>query len=134
MKQATGVARRPGRFFAAAAIAVLALGACGDDDDTSSVREEAGDLVDQSAVRVQAEAFRALLKQKAGSDAAQYVSMTVLRDALDDLPGEVTSSGLTDADGDGRDDDGRVQLEVDGSMACVSVSGTDTTVANGACA
>lgn len=122
------------RFAATLATAILLLGACGDDEDVDDARQDAEGLVNQSAVRVQAEAFRGLLKTKGDGDAVKYVSMTVLQDALDDLPGDVTSSGLADTNNDGRDDDGRVQLEVNGEKACVSITGTDTTVSNGACA
>jgi hypothetical protein len=126
------IALRTRRSLALAAVAVLALGACGDED-ADRVVDGATELAEQSAVRVQAEALRALLKQKADGDADRYRSMTVLQDALDDLPGDVTSTGLTDSDGDGRDDDGRVQLEVRNEQACLSVIGTDTTVENGPC-
>lgn len=123
---------RAGLFAALAAVA-LVLPACGDDSDAGSVVDRAGDAVSQTAARAQAEALRGLLKTRADDDATRYRTVTVLNEAIKDLPGDTTVTGVADTDGDGLDDDGRVQVTMNGESACLAVSGTNTTVTNGAC-
>ena len=115
----------------------LTLAACGDDGGVSStansVKNGAAAAVNQGAARIQAEALRGLIKEKAGNKSDQYLSMTVLENAVDALPGDPTISGLTDANNDGKDDDGKLDLQLNGEDACVSISGKDINVESKAC-
>jgi hypothetical protein len=115
----------------------LTLAACGDDGGASStansVKNAAAGAVNQGAARIQAEALRGLIKEKADNKSEQYLSMTVLENAVDALPGDPTVSGLTDANNDGKDDDGKMEVQMNGENACVSISGKDINVDNNAC-
>jgi hypothetical protein len=86
-----------------------------------------------AVARVQAEAFRLQVKNLASNDAGRWTSVTVLQQAAKDLPGKPTVSGITDANGDGKDDDGKVEIAVDQSEACVALSGADIDVSSGGC-
>jgi len=47
--------------------------------------------------------------------------VVIIEAAVRDLPGDPEVSGIEDADGDGRDDDGNVNVRVDDESACVTV-------------
>jgi hypothetical protein len=115
----------------------LTVAACGDDGGASStansLKDQATGAINQGAARVQAEALRALIKEKADNKSDQYTSMTVLEKAIDALPGDPTVVGLTDANGDGKDDDGKLEVQMNGEKACVSISGKDINVDNNSC-
>ncbi len=116
------------------AVGALMLVSCGDDaPDAGQIADQAGDLASQSAVRVQAETLRGVIKERGDGDAAKYRSISMLSGAVDDLPGDTTVSGLDDRDGDGQDDDGKLELVINGERACVAIEGTNTTVTSGAC-
>jgi hypothetical protein len=123
--------RRKRVLLAMAALGALSLSACGDDG--GSAVDSVNDTLAQAAVRAQAEAMRAVVKTRAGDDAASYRKVSLLSEAAKDLLGDTTVSGITDGDGDGLDDDGRVQLVMNGQRACFSVSGSNTTVSDGSC-
>jgi hypothetical protein len=112
---ATDTARR----CVAALVLVLtvgAMGACGDDekDDFERLAEGAGARSVAEALRV------SLLAQDLQSD--QHVDdVAVIQDAVRDLPGDPDVLGVEDADGDGRDDDGKIEVRVDNEPACVTV-------------
>lgn len=133
--------RRAGRAAAAVIVATMALvgAACGDDDESvadqagdvaDSVAEgardaagEVGDLAEDASARSVAEAFRAaLLSDEA--DGANRRSVAVLQESAGDLPGDPEVRGIDDADGDGRDDDGRVELAVNDESSCLMISET----------
>ncbi|HUP72023.1 MAG TPA: hypothetical protein VM282_03150 [Acidimicrobiales bacterium] len=126
----------PRKWLAVAIGSALWLSACGDDGSTAdTAREAAGeidDAVDAGIARGQAEIFRQrakdLVRQGESLD-----SMSVLQEAARDLPRSPTVTGLSDTNGDGRDDDGKVQIEVDDSFACVVVTGTDIDVSSTRC-
>lgn len=102
-------------------------------DEASKKADDASNAVDKGLARVQAEAFRLQVKNLAKNDATKYTSVSVLRDAAKDLPASANVSGITDADGDGKDDDGKVSVTVDTSKACVTVSTSDIGVSSSSC-
>lgn len=122
----------------AAAVAVVlasSLAACGDDDDGGeSIADEAGQLADSAGALAVAEALRGVLVAEDLGDDAQRRDIAVLREAVDDLPGNPDVAGIADADGDGRDDDGRVEVRVGGEAACLAIAPSgDTDVHDRAC-
>ena len=128
--------RIPKKCLAITLGAALWLSACGDDDSAADkAREAAGEVdsaVDAGIARGQAEIFRQrakdLVRQGESLD-----SMSVLQEAARDLPRTPTLTGLGDANGDGRDDDGKVQIAVDNSFACVVIRGADMDVSGARC-
>lgn len=140
------------RCATAALLVAPVLGGCGDDNgqtaseqaeevlqearqqaqEAAAALESAGDTAGARAV---AEALRTALvvEDLERSEAARDVD--VLREAVDDLPGDPQVSGIEDTDGDGRDDDGQIEVIVDEERACVTVpdGGGDIDVSNGAC-
>jgi hypothetical protein len=121
---------------------LVALAACGDD--TRSVSDRARDAADKSAdevsgrvdqglARGQAELLRERVKDKANGDTSAWPTMTLLQSAIDDLPGDPKILGLSDGNGDGRDDDGKLEVVVDQSHACVTISGDQLDVTGDAC-
>jgi len=115
--------------------------ACSSDttDDAKetveSAKDDAAEAADDATARGQAEALRASLKGNETADDEGARSVSVLRQAADDLPGDPDVSGIDDGDGDGLDDDGKVQITVDDSSACVSLpeTGEDIDVTDGDC-
>jgi hypothetical protein len=136
---------------AVAATSVLGVGCSSDDvddaqdraeevrDDAAETASDAADEVaegaDEGAARAQAEALRTAIRadDDLAEDSARDVGL--VEDAIEDLPGDVTVTGLDDEDGDGLDDDGEVTIEVDDSAACVTLpaEGDEIDVAGGAC-
>jgi hypothetical protein len=125
-----------------ALVAAVVLGgaACSDEsrDEIGDAAESVGDDAEQAAnaaaVRSAAEAMRASLQAEdlAANETVRHI--TVLEEAIDDVPGDVRSSGVTDGDGDGKDDDGKVELAVGDERACVTVADNgDVSVAGDAC-
>lgn len=129
------------------------LGACGDDNraavsqraeealtDARQRAQEAADAVEQggqrAGARAVAEAIRAALVVQ-NLEADQNVrDVAVLREAVGDVPGAPQVSGIDDADGDGRDDDGKIEIAVDAERACLTLpdgEGGDIDVAAQAC-
>lgn len=99
---------------------------CGDDDDPGDAddAEELIDEIDQLAedagARGLAEGVRLLLLTE---DEEDRRTVSAIGDAVDRLPGEPNVTGIEDGSGDGRDDDGKIEVHVDDEAACVSVSG-----------
>jgi hypothetical protein len=136
---------------ALAATTLLGVGCSSDDvddaqdqaeevrDETAETASDAADEVaetaDEGAARAQGEALRTAIR--ADDDLAEDTARDVglLEDAIEDLPGDVTVTGLEDEDGDGLDDDGNLTVEVDDSAACVTLpaEGDEIDVAGGAC-
>ena len=104
--------------MAVALAIVLPLGGCGDDDSD----EGAEDVAESAGARVVAEAIRASLLVRDLDDGQRADDVDVLREAVSDLVGEPDVSGIDDSDGDGRDDDGKVEVRVDDEAACLSVA------------
>jgi hypothetical protein len=126
------------KWIALTAAGALWLGACGDDSSSTAAdkaRDAAGEVdsaVDASLARAQAEIFRQrardLVRQGEPLD-----SMSVLQEAARDLPRNPKVTGIGDANGDGRDDDGTLEISIDNSHSCVRVVGTDINVTSAAC-
>ena len=146
--------RSRSRLLAPAFALTLLLGASACSDDTNdkvsdaadsvgsdvsdaagNIREHAEDGAGAVGARTQAEALRASLKGNDTADAEGVRSVAAINEAATDLPGDVEVTGVDDADGDGLDDDGRVQVDQGDQSACVILpaEGEDTTVENGAC-
>jgi len=135
----TETRRKIGRRCLAVAVgSALWLGACGDDSsDSAADRARAAASEVDSAVaagiaRGQAEIFRQRAQDlvRAGES---LDSMGVLQEAARDLPGSPTVTGLADGNSDGRDDDGKLEITVDESHACVVVAGTTIDVTGARC-
>lgn len=124
-----------------AMVATLAGAGCSDDtqkeidEAAEAVRSDAEDVARDAGARAVGEAFRVSLETNDIAENDGYRSVEALQDAADDLPGDPDISGIEDGDGDGLDDDGRVEVTVDGGSACVVIpeTGTDAEVTDGAC-
>ena len=112
------------------------VSACGDDSSTADkARDAAGevdDVVDAGLARGQAELFRQRAKDLV-RQGEPLDSMSVLQEAARDLPSDPTVTGLADTNGDGKDDDGKLEITVDDSHACVAVVGSDIAVSGSRC-
>ncbi len=76
--------------------------------------------LNQAGARAAAEAARGVLKSKHLSEGQTVRSVSVLRDAVDKVPGSPQVTGITDSNGDGKDDDGKVQFTVGDQHACLT--------------
>ena len=145
-------ARRVGRLAAPALAGVLALGALGacSDEDRAEDADQAEDAADEAAdraedaageakeaaqdagARAQAEAMRAAINGQDLAPGETVRSMAVLQEAADGLPGDPTVEGIADANNDGFDDDGRVEVRVSDQRSCLTLpeSGDDLEVGN----
>ena len=119
-------------ILAVSAVCLLAVTACSDDsgksaaDQVKSAAQDAASNVketaNEAAARAVAESYRAALKAKGGGQPLRTV--TLLNDVKNTLPGNPDISGITDSDGDGQDDDGKVQVKVNDGNACVTIPAT----------
>jgi hypothetical protein len=132
--------RRRWRLVPVAAVmaaAALLVGACGDDEDGDAggeIEREAGDLVEGAGARAVAEALRATLVSEDLGATEHALDIPVIQEAVADLPGSPDVTGIEDADGDGQDDDGRIQVEVEDEAACIDIAENgETDVSGGAC-
>jgi hypothetical protein len=116
--------------------------ACGDDDRSvedraqdaaSDAAESVDEKIDEGLARGQAELLRERIKDAADGDASLWPTVTIIEGAVEELPGNPTVSGVTDEDGDGLDDDGKVSLSIDESHACVAIGADDIDVSGDAC-
>lgn len=126
MKQIAAIA------FAATLSLGLVATACSDD-----TQDAVDTAVDQTSALGIARAWQASLvgNETADTDPAGVRSVAVLEQSSEDLPGDPTIVGIDDADGDGADDDGTVQVDVEDQSACLTLpeSGNDIDVEGGAC-
>lgn len=102
---------------------VLLVGCSNDGDDSVqslATRIESG--VQDASARAVAEAFAAAIDvdEAAAADGAR--SLTAIDENADDLPGDPEILYVTDSDGDGVDDDGRVGVRVGSEESCVELS------------
>ena len=124
-----------GALLGALLALTLLAAACGDDSKTATdaIKDSVGSAANTALARTQAETLRASIKAKGDNNADKYLSVTMLTEAIKDLPGNTTVNGLADANGDGKDDDGKMEVVVNDATVCVSISGTNTTVDDGKC-
>jgi hypothetical protein len=109
----------------ALALGLIVLTAC-----SSSAKK----TVNQVGARAAAEAVRAQLKAADLKDGESVRDMKRLNDAIDQLPGDPTVTGLTDKDKDGKDDDGDVLFTVGRESACLTAHDNGIVdVSNGSC-
>jgi hypothetical protein len=124
-----------------AGLAGLGALACSDEDRDDAqqrvedLQEDVEDAAGTSTARLTAEALRGVLVAGDSSESEGPRTMTVLQGAIDDLPGDPTIVGVEDADGDGQDDDGRVEVQSGDQAACLTLpeTGTDIDVSSDAC-
>jgi len=113
---------------------MISAAAC-DDDDAQNLRENVEDATGSAGARAAAEAMRGALEAQDLDGGKSLRDVAVLRENAEDVPGDPAVEGIADADGDGKDDDGRVELHVGEQAACVTVSAeNDVSVENGECA
>ena len=125
----------------AVGLAFSPLASCSSDtrekagDAVDSAKDDAAKAADTVQARTTAEALRVSLKGNDTADKEGIRSVKAIQQAAEDLPGDPKVTGIEDGDGDGLDDDGKVQVTQDGKDACLSLSetGEDTTVDGGPC-
>jgi len=105
-------------------------------DDAQDAIDEAGkdasSAVDSAGARGAAEYVRGRVK---AADDQDPRSVKLLQGYADDLPSQAKVTGIDDQDGDGLDDDGKVQFTVGDTSSCLTIpkTGTDTQVSDDAC-
>ena len=108
-------------------------------EDAEDNAEKAGDEIeetgDEAQARTAAEDLRARIKANDTANDEGARSVAAINESLEDVAGDPKLEGLEDGDGDGLDDDGKVQITVESSSACLTLpeSGEDTTVESGPC-
>ena len=132
----------------AAVVLLLGLligGACSKESRTkidAAGKSVATDLrrgSQQVEARLVAEAVRLDLKRGGLAEKQGLRSVAALRKAAVEVvsksPGHPQVTEISDGDGDGRDDDGKVQVTVGKASACLLLpsTGTNTAVHDGAC-
>jgi hypothetical protein len=119
-------ARRIIAFVATAGLA-LGLAACDDDDrdeladDARDAIEDVEDAAGEASARGVAESLRGVILADDLDGGASRRDVDVLEESVDDLPGEPEVTGIDDGDGDGRDDDGVVEVHVGDQRACLVI-------------
>jgi hypothetical protein len=113
---------------------LVGVTACGDDDTAGDDADNGpAEVAESAAARVVAEALRVVVVEDDGP-ATDRRKVDVLQESVDDLPGTPDVSGIVDDDGDGLDDDGNVDVHVNGETACLSVADDgDVSVTGGSC-
>ncbi len=124
----------------ALSVAPLAAGCSSETKDKAgdaieSGKDDAAKTADEVEARTTAEALRASLKGNDTADEDGIRSVAAINEAVEDLPGDPEVTGIDDTDGDGLDDDGKVQVTVDESQSCLTLpaEGEDADVEDGAC-
>lgn len=122
---AAGYSRGMVRILAAAVTALLCVAAC-----SSSAKK----TLSQAGARAAVETARGVLKAQNLKQGETVRSVSVLKDAADKVPGSPDVTGITDADGDGKDDDGKVEFTVGDQHACLTAHDNgNVDVTDGAC-
>ena len=109
----------------------------GDDFKAGAdkVGDEVGTKADEAAARAAAEELRSRMKANDTANEEGVRSIAALNESAEDLTGDPDVTGIEDSDDDGLDDDGKVQVDVGESSACLTLpeTGEDTEVKGGAC-
>lgn len=104
-------------------------------ETASDVKDNAEEGMGVAQARAAAIALQGGLKanQTARDDGAR--SVKAINEVADKIPGSPEISGVEDADGDGFDDDGKVQVTVGDYSACLTIeaNGTGSDISDGAC-
>jgi hypothetical protein len=130
--------RRRIRIWPLLVVAALVGGmmlACSDsNNDGDADIDEVGEATESAGARSVAEALRLVLVED-DLDADQHVrDIDVLQESVADLPGYPDVQGIADEDGDGKDDDGKVEVLVNDEVACMSIAmDGDVDVTGGEC-
>lgn len=133
---------RDRRLGALIALLVLAAGlatGCGDDDgsgtgSTDDRDQSPGEVLESAGARGVAEAVRVALVEDDLQPDQHERDVDVIEESIEDLPVDPDVEGLVDDDGDGRDDDGKVEVHVNSEAACMSIAmDGDVEVTGGAC-
>lgn len=97
--------------------------------------DEVGTKADEAAARAAAEELRTRMKANDTANDEGIRSIAALEESAEDLTGDPDVTGIEDTDGDGLDDDGKVQVDVGDSSACLTLpeEGEDTSVEGGEC-
>lgn len=144
--------RRCFRWASVILVSFGGLAACGEDDraavgrDVEQLAEDArreaqeaagaaGEAGSRAGARAVAEAVRAALVAEDLQGGKNLRDVAVLREAVGKVPGEPEVTGIDDADGDGRDDDGRVEIVASEERACLTLpeEGGNVDVRSGPC-
>ncbi|MGN6695688.1 MAG: hypothetical protein ACTHN0_16045 [Aquihabitans sp.] len=104
-------------------------------DNAETASSEVEKTGDEAQARAAAEDLRARIKANDTANDEGARSVAAINESLQDVAGDPELEGLEDGDGDGLDDDGKVQINIEDSSACLTLpkSGEDTTVEGGAC-
>jgi hypothetical protein len=128
------------RFIAALAATAFAFSffaACSEDtqddigDAAESVREDVEDAAGSAGARGVAVSLQGALEAKDIPQGESERSVSVLEDVVRDLPGDPDVTGIEDSDGDGEDDDGKVQVNVEDQSACLTIAADGNTEVDG---
>lgn len=105
------------------------------EEGAGQVADEVDTKADEAAARGAAEELRTRMKANDTANAEGVRSVAALNESAEDLTGDPEVTGIEDSDDDGLDDDGKVQVDVGDSSACLTLpeEGEDTTVEGGAC-
>ncbi|MBX3284758.1 MAG: hypothetical protein KF703_05400 [Actinobacteria bacterium] len=104
-------------------------------DAVDSAKDDVATAADATQARTTAETLRASLKANDTADEEGVRSVKALDEASADLPGDPEITGIDDADGDGLDDDGKVEVTFDEEHACLTLpeEGEEIDVTSEAC-
>lgn len=135
--------RRPTLAIAALLLLLVPLMSAGCSDDTQDdardalegAAEDANQALDTGGAVAVASALQGAIEADERADDEGPRSMAVIQENIDDLPGEPEIVGVADDDGDGVDDDGRVEVRVDDQAACLTLGdvGEDADIDDEAC-
>ena len=113
------MSRRSAMLLTGFPLAVALVAGCVEDERDEAV-EETEEFTAATEAETVAEALRAAVLAEDLDEDEHADDVLVLRAAVEKLPGNPDIGGIDDDDGDGRDDDGRIEVHVDDDAACVS--------------
>jgi hypothetical protein len=109
---------------ALALVSVAALGAGCSKSTTDSAKEtvkNAANDAKRAGAVVIADALREAIKHEASDRHESPRSLTVIDAAIHDIPGTPDVVGVVDANHDGLDDDGKLEVKVGDQYACLTI-------------
>ncbi|HEY7136237.1 MAG TPA: hypothetical protein VIB48_14335 [Acidimicrobiia bacterium] len=90
------------------------------DAAKKTVKNATNDIKRDTAIGI-ADALREAIKHQASDKHQSPRSIAVIQAAINDIPGTPDVSGVVDANHDGLDDDGRVEVKVGDQYACLTI-------------